>query len=41
MTVVDGRRDLSMKDHVLAWHFVGATLRDGRPIPPDGEWKKR
>ena len=22
----------------LAWHFVGATLRDGRPIPPDGEW---
>ena len=23
---------------VLAWHFVGATLRDGRPVPPDGEW---
>ena len=22
----------------LAWHFVEATLRDGRPIPPDGEW---
>lgn len=22
---------------VLAWHFVGATLRDGRAIPPDGE----
>jgi hypothetical protein len=22
----------------LAWHFVGATLRDGRPVPPDGEW---
>lgn len=22
---------------VLAWHFVGATLRDGRPVPPDGE----
>jgi hypothetical protein len=21
-----------------AWHFVGNTLRDGRPIPPDGEW---
>ena len=21
-----------------AYHFVGATLRDGRPIPPDGEW---
>jgi hypothetical protein len=23
---------------VLAWHFVGAALRDGRPIPADGEW---
>jgi hypothetical protein len=23
---------------IRAWHFVGATLRDGRPIPPDGEW---
>jgi len=22
----------------LAWHFVGKTLRDGSPIPPDGEW---
>ena len=22
----------------LAWHFVGSTLRDGRPIPPDGKW---
>lgn len=21
-----------------AYHFVGDTLRDGRPIPPDGEW---
>ena len=21
-----------------AWHFVSETLRDGRPIPPDGEW---
>ena len=21
-----------------AWHFVNETLRDGRPIPPDGEW---
>ena len=21
-----------------AWHFVGETLRDGRPIPADGEW---
>ena len=24
----------------LAWHFVGATLRDGSPIPPDGQWLK-
>ena len=22
---------------VKAWHFVGDTLRDGRPVPPDGE----
>ena len=22
----------------LAYHFVGSTLRDGRPIPADGEW---
>jgi hypothetical protein len=21
-----------------AYHFVGPTLRDGRPVPPDGEW---
>lgn len=27
-----------MTDIVNAWHFVGDTLRDGRPIPPDGEW---
>ena len=25
---------------ILAWHFVGATLRDGSPIPADGEWLK-
>lgn len=23
-----------------AYHFVGETLRDGRPVPPDGEWLK-
>ena len=23
---------------IKAWHFVGDSLRDGRPIPPDGEW---
>ncbi len=22
---------------ILAWHFVGDTLRDGRPVPADGE----
>ena len=22
----------------LAYHFVGDTLRDGRPVPADGEW---
>jgi len=25
---------------VLAWHFTGDTLRDGRPIPPVGETLK-
>ena len=23
---------------IRAYHFVGDTLRDGRPVPPDGEW---
>ena len=23
---------------VIAYHFVGDTLRDGRPVPSDGEW---
>lgn len=27
-----------MTQTILAWHFVGNTLRDGRPVPPDGEW---
>jgi len=25
-------------DANLAYHFVGKTLRDGRPVPADGEW---
>lgn len=25
------------KPPVLAWHFVNAALRDGRPVPADGE----
>jgi hypothetical protein len=27
-----------MSKPVMAWHFVGDTLRDGRVVPPDGEW---
>jgi len=27
-----------MTEVVKAYHFVGATLRDGRPVPADGEW---
>lgn len=23
---------------MIAYHFVGKMLRDGRPVPPDGEW---
>ena len=23
---------------ILAYHFVGRSLRDERPVPPDGEW---
>jgi hypothetical protein len=23
---------------IQAWHFTRATLRDGRPLPKDGEW---
>ena len=26
------------KKRNLAWHFVGEKLRDGRPVPADGEW---
>ena len=25
---------------IKAWHFVGETLRDGRPVPKDGVWLK-
>ena len=27
-----------MKKSVIAWHFVGDKLRNGQPVPPDGEW---
>lgn len=23
---------------IKAWHFVGPTLRNGHPVPPDGVW---
>ena len=26
-----------MSDRIQGWHFVGSTLRDGRPVPADGE----
>lgn len=29
-----------MKQKIYGWHFCGATLRDGLPIPKDGEWLK-
>ena len=33
-----GRCKTQPKD--TGWHFVGAKLRDGRPVPPDGNWLK-
>lgn len=27
-----------MTDTVLGWHFTSQTLKDGRPVPPVGEW---
>ena len=27
-----------MSETRLAWHFVGNALRDGQPVPKDGEW---
>ena len=27
-----------MTETIKAWHFVGNTLRDGRPVPKDGVW---
>src|SRR5215469_11320651 len=29
--------DMETKQSVIAWHFVGDTLRNGDPIPIDGE----
>ena len=27
-----------MSEIIAGYHFVGKTLRNGQPIPPDGEW---
>ena len=35
---MNDRLQISSAVPVRAWHFVGDTLRDGRPIPADGEW---
>ena len=31
---------MTAKKAIQAWHFTGKTLRDGRPLPKDGEWLK-
>ena len=36
--MTDLARTLALDETRIGYHFVGATLRDGRPIPPDGEW---
>src|SRR5690606_2164697 len=33
-----GHGTAGMSGIVQAYHFVGATLRDGRPVPADGAW---
>ncbi len=32
------RKTKAAKAPKIAYHFVGETLRDGRPVPADGEW---
>ena len=34
----DSTRTLALDETRIGYHFVGATLRDGRPVPPDREW---
>jgi hypothetical protein len=29
-----------MQTPIKAYHFFGDTLRDGSPVPPDGEWQR-
>ena len=36
--MTDLARTLALDETRIGYHFVGATLRDGRPVPPDGEW---
>jgi hypothetical protein len=33
---VNSKERSIMSNTVRAWHFVGKTLRDGSPVPPDG-----
>jgi hypothetical protein len=33
----DSTRTLALDETRIGYHFVGATLRDGRPVPPDRE----
>ena len=36
--MTDLTRTLALDETRIGYHFVGATLRDGRPVPPDREW---
>jgi len=36
--MTDLARTLALDETRIGYHFVGATLRDGRPVPPDREW---
>lgn len=33
---MEWENEITMAKSMMAWHFVGKTLRDGRDIPPDG-----
>ena len=36
--MTDLTRALALDETRIGYNFVGATLRDGRPVPPDREW---
>jgi len=31
-------RKMTKNKEITGWHFAGSALRDGRPLPKDGEW---